>query len=515
MTTNSESSPAQRSAPALISDRVLYGIYAVATAVSISLWFVAIRSPLWLDETHSFYVIKSGFFQIKSRVGWPIVPVYPYILWLFAKILGTSEIALRIPSALAMLGAVYILYRAALDLFSSSTTDRDVAIITAVVFSLHPVVIFAAIDARPYAFAALAMNAAILALVRLRHNDSNWAAALFGVLSASIAYFQFVFVILLPALAIGFIAIKAGDRKAFWRQAGVAFAAFVLGFVPVFPLLNLMFNTRGTHVFAGPPSLLDLAATLAADALGFVLIGVLLIALAKRQLDLRIRSDAWRIALCASLGLIPILILFFVSRDTSMHLFVGRYRLVGVPGIALCWGLIVSRINLRPLRLMFCVAVVATAASLYLIDPASQLHGYTWKYALDIAEKNASPDGAPILICSDFHEADDLPMPVGESVKDNGLFAPLTYYPLSVPVVGLPRALNDEAIRVASSFLQQATKHRERFLVVAFIPSYETLNWIVAQTSATYDAKQVGISNGIKVVAFTPRPQPSETVHTR
>jgi hypothetical protein len=510
MTTNSESPPAPRSSAALISDRVLYSIYAVATAVSVFLWFVAIRSPLWLDETHSFYVIKSGFFQIKSRVGWPIVPVYPYILWLFAKIFGTSEIALRIPSALAMLGAVYILYRAALELF-----DRDVAVITAIVFALHPVVIFAAIDARPYAFAALAMNAAILALVRLRHNHSNWAAALFGLLSASIAYFQFVFVILLPALALGFIAIKADDRKSLWRQAGVAFAVFALAFVPVLPLLTLMFNTRGAHVFAGPPSLRDLAATLAANALGFVLIGVLLIALAKRQLDLRIRSDAWRIAFCASLGLIPILILFFVSRDTSMHLFVGRYRLVGIPGIALCWGLIVSRINLRPLRLMFCVAAVATAASLYLIDPASQLHGYTWKYALDIAEKNASADGAPILICSDFHEADDVPMPSGEAVKDNGLFAPLTYYPLSVPVIGLPRALNDEAIRVASSFLQQATKRRERFLVVAFIPSYGTLNWIVAQTSAAYDAKQVGISNGIKVVAFTPRTQPSETVHTR
>jgi multisubunit Na+/H+ antiporter MnhB subunit len=494
---------AQLARPGFIPDRVLYPIYSLSLAVSVSIWFIAIRSPLWLDENHSFYVIKSGFSQIMSRMGWPIVPVYSYILWLSTKVIGTSELALRIPSILAMLAAVYLLYLAARKLF-----DPDIAIIAAVVFCLHPIVIFASIDARPYAFAALTINASILALVYLRHNNSNWLAALFGLTAASIAYFQFMFVVILPALAIAFVAVKIGDRKTLWRQATVAFAAFALAFLPVIPVLQLMFHTRGSHVFSQAPTLHELVSTLGLRELMFVLIGCLLLAAATRHLDLKSRPEGWRFLFCASLGLVPILILYGVSVGTPIHVFVERYRLVAIPGIALCWAWLVSRIDSRALRLMFCVALVTVAACLSFSSPFSRLHNYTWKYALEFVEKDASRDNAPVLICSDFPEADVAPMPVGAAVEDNGFFAPLASYPLSVPVVGLPRALNDEAIRVASGFLQEAAERRERFLAVAYRPSYRTLDWIVSSAFRTHDVRELGTFDGIKVLEFIPHAQP-------
>src|SRR5579859_82928 len=119
-----------------IQDGTAYGIYALTLALAISTWLLAIRAPLWLDETISFFVIKGGFREILSRQGWPGVPAYPYILWLWAKAVGTGEVALRISSVLAMLGAVYLLYRSARELF-----DVDVAIIAAIVFCLHPIII--------------------------------------------------------------------------------------------------------------------------------------------------------------------------------------------------------------------------------------------------------------------------------------------------------------------------------------------------------------------------------------
>ena len=158
-----------------IPERVQYTIYAVALAVSISIWFIAIRAPLWLDETVSIYLIQGGFAGIMSRQVWPDAPTYSCLLWLWTKMMGMGEIALRISSLLPMLGAVYLLYRAARELF-----DRDIALIATIVFCLHPIIIFASIDIRPYAFAALAINASILALFHLRHNNSNWLAALFG-----------------------------------------------------------------------------------------------------------------------------------------------------------------------------------------------------------------------------------------------------------------------------------------------------------------------------------------------
>jgi hypothetical protein len=482
-----------------ILHRLQYPIYGLALALSISVWFIAIRAPLWLDETISFFLIKGGFAEIMSRQGWPDVPVYYYLLWLWTKVMGTGEITLRISSVLAMIGAVYLLYRAARELF-----DRDVAIIAAIVFCLHQVVIFESIDVRPYAFAALTVNASIFTLVRLRRSNSTWLAALFGLSAACIAYFHFLFVVILPPLAISFIALRIGDRKILWRQLGVALGVFALAFLPVIPGLLYMFHTSGTHVWAPSPRLEELGVTLGMRWLGAILVGTVLLAAATRRLDLRSHFEGWPLLLCASLGLIPILILYGVSLGTSEHIFVFRYRLVAIPGIALCWALIVNRIDSRALRLLFCMAIVATAVYEHSTAPDAKQHGPTWKYALEFAQKNASADNAPVLICSDLPESDYRVLPVGAAVKDNALFAPLTYYKLTVPVVGLPRSLNDEATRIGSQFLHEATLRRERFLALAFPPSYDTLDWLQANAEDTYHVRELGTFDDIMVMEFTP-----------
>jgi mannosyltransferase len=482
-----------------IPDRLQDVIYGLALMVSISAWFIAIRAPLWLDETGSFQQISAGFSAISSRQGLSF-PAYSYILWFCTKILGTGEIALRIPEILAMLGSVYLLYLAARELF-----DRDAAFIATIIFCLHPVVVFASIDVRPYAFGALAINAAILCLIRLRRSDSNWLAALFGFSAACIVSFHFLFGVILPALAIGFFVIKTGDGKTLWRQFGIALAAFTVAFLPVALSMRNMVQTSGTHVFAEAPALSELGLTLAPGWLPWILLGAAFIAALVRRLGPDGKIEARRWALCALLGLVPILILYGTSAKTPLHVFVARYRLVAIPGIALCWGAVLSLINSRAIRLLFCVVLVAATAFQYFRSPYTRAHGYTWKYALEFAEKNASADRAPVLICSDFTESDHVHMPVGPAVKDSALFAPLSYYKLSGPVVGLPRTLNDEAIRVGSNFLLDAAGRGERFLVLGYIPSYKTLYWLANSASGTHYVHELGESNGVVILEFQPR----------
>ena len=98
-----------------------------------------------------------------------------------------------------------------------------------------------------------------------------------------------------------------------------------------------------------------------------------------------------------------------------------------------------------------------------------------------------------------------MPMPVGSAVKDSTLFAPLTYYKLSGPVVPLPRALNEEAVRVGSDFLQDAARRRKRFLALASSPSYRTLDWIADIASGTYNVRELARLDGIVIVEFLPR----------
>jgi Dolichyl-phosphate-mannose-protein mannosyltransferase len=484
-----------------IPDRVLYTIYALVLAVAVSVWFVAIRAPLWLDETVSFFLIKGGLKGILSRQVWPDSPIYSCLLWLWTKAMGTGEIMLRVSSVLPMLVAVYLLYRAARELF-----DADVAIIAAIVFCLHPIVIFASVDVRPYAFSALAINASILVLVQLRNNQSNWLAALFGLSAACIAEFQLLFAVILPALAICFVAAKIGDRKTMWRQLAVALVVFALAMLPTIPRLLYMLHTSSTHVFDAAPALMELVRTLAAKKPAFILLLALLLAALVRRLNLRHGFDAWTILLCTSLALVPICTLYALSVRTSMHVFVPRYRLVAVPGIALFWAFVISRIDFRALRLLLCIAIVAVIAYPYIKTPYSS-HGYSWKYALDVAEKNASSDDAPVLICSDLPESDYMPMPVGSAILDTGILPPLSYYKLSVPVVALPRALNSEAKRVSSQFVQEFTGRHQRFLALAFEPSYDTLRWIADLAGGTYEVHQIGVFDRVKVLEFVPRTQ--------
>lgn len=268
-----------------------------------------------------------------------------------------------------------------------------------------------------------------------------------------------------------------------------------------------MVQTRATHVFESPPAFGDLWWTLAPPWFGYIVAGAVLIAAATRRLDLQSRIDGWTVLLCASAGLASILILYGVSAETSIHMFTERHRLVAIPGIALCWGFVVSRIDSRLIRLLFCVAVVSTTAYQYFDSPNSRNHQYTWKYALEIAEKNASRDNAPVLVCSDLPEADYRPMPEGDAAKDNPLFIQLGYYKLSVPVVGLPRTFNAEARRVGSAFVEQAAQRRQRFLAMGFVASYPTLHWLVDIASPAYDARALGQPHGVVVIEFTPRAQ--------
>jgi mannosyltransferase len=493
-----------------IENHAFTTIYCLALATAISTWFLAIRAPLWLDETYSYWQISKGFWGIwEGRFVTLCFPAYSYILWFSTKIIGSSEMALRAPSILATLGAAYLLYLAARELF-----DKDVAIIAAIVFCLHPIVIFAAIDVRPYAFAVLATNAAIFIVLRLRHNDSNWLAALFGLSAACIVWFHYLFATILPALVVCFFVVKAGKRKIFWRQFGVSLAAFTLAILPVIPCLRYVFHTRGDYVFEVAPSLIDLIWTFT-PGLGWDIAGLaVLVAVAWALFHRQIHFQGWQILFCASLALISVLILFGVSVGTTTHCFTPRHRMDAVPGIALCWAMLYGAIRPRALRLLLCVGLVTVMAFHIYSTPYLRHHGYTWKYALEAAEKNSAKDNTPVLICSPFVEtnveSNFITVPL-ESPKESLYYSFLSYYRLSSPVVPLPMALNNDAIRIGSQFLQEATKKHERFLAIAEDRSYETLDWLSQRAAGTYSVRNLGVYDRVEVLEFVPRSTLSPT----
>ena len=184
-------------------------------------------------------------------------------------------------------------------------------------------------------------------------------------------------------------------------------------------------------------------------------------------------------------------------------MFLPRYELVAVPGIALSWALVAGLIDSRTLRLLCALAMVAVMASISFTSKAARSHETSWKAALEFVEANASVDHAPVLICSGISESDRMVMPSGAAIEDSIVLTPLMYYKLTVPVVALPRSLNDEAVRVGSRFLEQATQQHERFLAMASGYSYGTLKWLSDHAMATDDVHELGVVDGFKILELS------------
>lgn len=475
--------------------------YPIALLASLSIWLLALRAPLWLDETLAYWQVSGGFWKIWSRSElMPSSIGYLYTLWAARSILGSQEIALKIPSTLAMLGAVYFLFRSARELF-----DQDIAFLVCIFFALEPNVVFAATDARPYAFALLATNFAIFAFVVWMKRHEMRQAILFGAAAAAILYFHYLFGAILPAFAIYYLLIRRHSIKADARQLAAVLASFTLLTLPLIYRVLFLYHTRETHVVqelqhSGLAALNTLAPM--QTLIGFV-VSALLAALV-RKVKLPGRDCFPAILLCPLLALVPAGILCGLSVATPLHLVIPRYFTVVAPGSALTWGLLTSRIDSRLLRQIFCVCLVGITVFECFSSPNSRKHEVNFKQAHEFVNANVAKDKAPVLVCSAFIEADFEPLPT-DRTSENALNSQLTYYPINTPVVFLPMSLNDEAIRIGKQTVARALEQHQRFLAIAAPTSYQTVEWLADYSTGAFTARPIGtFDDEIVVVEFRP-----------
>ena len=484
--------------PASILSRLLYP---AALLASLSIWLLALRAPLWLDETLAYWQVSGGFAKVWTRSQlMPSSIGYLYTLWATKSILGSQEIALKIPSTFALLGAVYFLYRSARELF-----DQDIAFLLCIFFALEPNVVFAATDARPYAFALLATNVAILAFIVWMKGHEMRQAILFGAAAAGILYFHYLFGAILPAFAIYYLAMRGRSIKTDARQLAAVLASFTLLVLPLLYRVVSLYQTKVTHVVQElrHPVLATLNTLAPMQTLIGFGVAVFLAALV-RKIKLPGRDCFPAGLLCLLLALVPAGVLFGVSAVTPVHLVIPRYLTMLGPGSALTWGLLTSRIDSRLLRQIFCLGLVAITVFECFSSPLSRQHELNFKQAYELVNANVAKDNAQVLICSAFIESNFEPLPADLS-SENALNSQVSYYQINTPVVFLPMSLNDEAIRIGKQTVAEALQRHQRILAVAAPTSYQTLDWLANDSRGAFTAQPIGIfDRQIVVVEFRP-----------
>jgi mannosyltransferase len=272
--------PAWRRARRLLPDWTLTA--GPAVTLGMTLWGITAR-PYWGDEADTVSAVDRSVPQLIRLLGHidAVHGLYYLLLWPVAWLAGTGELAMRLPSALAMAAAA-----AGVAAIARRTAGRRAALYAGLVFAVLPAVSMQGQDARPYAAVTAAAVLSSYLLIRAAADPRpRWLAG-YGLSLVLAGYLQ-MFGLLLVAAHLVTLAGLAWRRRPpdgrrwppeRWPSRGwlLTFAAVA---VAVAPLLVIGWAQRAAIAWITTPGWAEAGgavASLAAGSLASVLVlGVL------------------------------------------------------------------------------------------------------------------------------------------------------------------------------------------------------------------------------------------------
>jgi len=344
-----------------------------------------ITSSLWLDETATYWVVKDGIRDVVARSwAWSGQSAIYYLTAWISRHLGPYiglELALRLPTFLAFIAAVVLLYRLGRYLMNPTA-----GILAALAFVCIPDVSFAAIDARPYMLGLALLMASMLCFFKWLDSGKLLFAILYTISAALVVYCHYLFGLALFAQLI------YGLR--YWRKLVPLWIAVGALCLPLAGQLLHFYQTRGTHSFDADP---DVKTLFTAIAPPIVAGSVLLAILVSRKVT-RLRHRIHWPFLLAWL-VFPPAFLFAISSFSDTKLFVTRYYLSCSPAVALLAGYAISRLSAYRFA-----STLLTASLAIGIWRAGPIHGNEdWRGVTEAV--NARESGADtVFVTSGFVE---------------------------------------------------------------------------------------------------------------
>jgi len=166
----------------------------------------------WYDEAFTpVHVLHAGLgATLKSFVHSENTPPLWYLLaWADARVLGDGALALRLPSALAGIATVPVVWA-----IGSELSGRRAALIGAALVAVNPLFVWYSQEARAYGLLVLFAALALLCFARLLHEPSATRAALFALSSALALLTHYFAVFLLVPMALWLLRERAVRRAA-------------------------------------------------------------------------------------------------------------------------------------------------------------------------------------------------------------------------------------------------------------------------------------------------------------
>ena len=185
------------------------------------------EQSFWYDEAFTpVHVLHPSLWAtLRSVVHTENTPPLWYVIaWADARVLGTGEVALRLPSALAGIATVPVAWAIGREL----TGERATAIATAAFVAVNPIMVWYSQEARAYELFVLTAALAMWCFVRALHEPSSrrmWTFALAGALALLSHYFA---VFLLAPMVVWLLWAPARRRLAMLPVGALALVGVAL-----------------------------------------------------------------------------------------------------------------------------------------------------------------------------------------------------------------------------------------------------------------------------------------------
>jgi len=129
-------------------------------------------------------------------------PLWYVVVWGVSRVLGTGELALRLPSALAGIATVPVAWGIGWELAGRGVSGRRAAILTAALVAVNPLFVWYSQEARAYAFFVLFAALAMLCMLRADRARTARRYALFALTGALALLSHYFAVFLLLPMAL-------------------------------------------------------------------------------------------------------------------------------------------------------------------------------------------------------------------------------------------------------------------------------------------------------------------------
>jgi mannosyltransferase len=385
-----------------------------ALAAGFVIYSLGARS-LWIDEGDTFTTASqhgSALWHWMLNDGGNMFTYYAGMHVVIA-LFGTSPIALRLPSALALVGTVPLAFALTRRLF-----DLRAATISAFLVAASLPLVYWGQNARAYTVAVLLVTASTYAFVCAVQTRKRWAYVLYVVCSVLAIY-----TILLSALVVvaqccslvlrrrhetSLSALAACAGSIALLSVPIGIAAAIRGTVPIewIPpptlsldkyVLNFVASARVSGVSSTPTTHLLLEATLVTWAGAAFLFIYSLVRTGRSE-------DTWAIGLIGSCFVVPIAGILAIT-ELVHPVFSDRYVLSSLPAASMLAGVAISRFRPAALALVAGAALVILRSLQIPASYGSPIE--TWNTATADVVSSAQPQDCIAFFVADGFTAFD------------------------------------------------------------------------------------------------------------